>query len=65
VATVTRILALAPYAPVEARTAADRSRAHGHGVIERVFVGSTTQHVVRRTSCPVLVVRQRPNEGHG
>jgi len=34
--------------------------AHGHGVIERMFVGSTAQHVVRRANCPVLVVRQRP-----
>jgi nucleotide-binding universal stress UspA family protein len=39
--------------------------AHGHGVIERLFVGSTAQHVVRRAPCPVLVVRQRSNGGHG
>jgi len=38
--------------------------AHGHGVIEQMFVGSTAQHVVRRAACPVFVVRQRPNGGH-
>jgi nucleotide-binding universal stress UspA family protein len=32
--------------------------AHGHGVIEEMFVGSTAQHVVRRAACPVLVVRK-------
>jgi nucleotide-binding universal stress UspA family protein len=37
--------------------------AHGHGVIEQMFVGSTTQHVVRRATCPVLVVRQRLRKG--
>ena len=37
--------------------------AHGHGVIERLFVGSTAHHVVRRAACPVLVVRQHTNEG--
>jgi len=37
--------------------------AHGHGVIEEMFVGSTAQHVVRRAACPVLVVRQPENEG--
>ncbi len=37
--------------------------AHGHGVIEQMFVGSTAQHVVRRAGCPVLIVRQRPNGG--
>jgi nucleotide-binding universal stress UspA family protein len=38
--------------------------AHGHGVIEQLFVGSTAQHVVRRAPCPVLVVRQRSHGGH-
>jgi nucleotide-binding universal stress UspA family protein len=37
--------------------------AHGHGVIEQMFVGSTTQHVVRRAGCPVLIVRQRSSSG--
>ena len=30
---------------------------HGHGAIERFFLGSTTQHVVRQARCPVLAVR--------
>jgi nucleotide-binding universal stress UspA family protein len=38
--------------------------AHGHSVIEQMFVGSTAQHVVRRAGCPVLVVRQRSAGGH-
>jgi nucleotide-binding universal stress UspA family protein len=32
--------------------------AHGHGVIDRMFFGSTAQHVVRAAACPVLTVRQ-------
>jgi nucleotide-binding universal stress UspA family protein len=31
--------------------------AHGYGVLERVFFGSTAHHVVRRAECPVLAVR--------
>jgi nucleotide-binding universal stress UspA family protein len=31
--------------------------AHGVGVLERVFVGSTAQHIVRQAACPVLTVR--------
>ena len=31
--------------------------AHGYGVLERVFFGSTAHHVVRRATCPVLAVR--------
>ena len=38
--------------------------AHGHGVIEQLFVGSTAQHVVRRAPCPVLVVRQPVKQEH-
>ncbi len=30
---------------------------HGHGVAERLFFGSTAQHVVREATCPVLTVR--------
>jgi nucleotide-binding universal stress UspA family protein len=30
--------------------------AHGRGVVERMFVGSTAQHIVRRAVCPVLTV---------
>jgi nucleotide-binding universal stress UspA family protein len=31
--------------------------AHGHGVVDAMFVGSTAQHVVRAAGCPVLMVR--------
>lgn len=31
--------------------------AQGHGGVELMFYGSTTQHVVRRATCPVLTVR--------
>jgi len=34
---------------------------HGHGVLGRLFVGSTTLDVVRRAGCPVLTVRS-PND---
>jgi nucleotide-binding universal stress UspA family protein len=37
--------------------------AHGHGVIDQMFVGSTAQHLVRRAGCPVLIVRQRARQG--
>jgi nucleotide-binding universal stress UspA family protein len=30
---------------------------HGYGVIDRLFIGSTAQHVVRQAPCPVLTVR--------
>lgn len=30
---------------------------HGHGAIERFFLGSTAQHVARQAHCPVLAVR--------
>ena len=33
--------------------------AHGHGVVETMFVGSTAQHVVHAAACPVLMVRRR------
>jgi nucleotide-binding universal stress UspA family protein len=29
----------------------------GRGAIDRMFFGSTTQHVVRQATCPVLTVR--------
>lgn len=32
--------------------------AHSHGVLGRMFLGSTSNQVVRQASCPVLVVRQ-------
>lgn len=30
---------------------------HGRGVVDRLFFGSTTQHVVRQATCPVFTVR--------
>ena len=32
--------------------------AHSHPAVERILFGSTTNHVVRRVSCPVLTVRK-------
>ena len=32
--------------------------ASGHGAIERMFYGSTAQHVVRQAVCPVLTLRE-------
>jgi nucleotide-binding universal stress UspA family protein len=37
--------------------------AHGRGVVERMFVGSTAQHVVRHAACPVLTVRNSVGKG--
>jgi nucleotide-binding universal stress UspA family protein len=31
--------------------------AHGHNVLDRMFFGSTAQHVVRHAACPVLTIR--------
>lgn len=31
--------------------------AHGHGMLDRMFFGSTAQHVVRQAVCPVLTLR--------
>lgn len=31
--------------------------AHGRGIVEQAFVGSTAQHIVRQAVCPVLTVR--------
>jgi nucleotide-binding universal stress UspA family protein len=30
---------------------------HGHGFLSRVLIGSVSEHVVRHTTRPVLVVR--------
>ena len=30
---------------------------HGHGALDRLFFGSTTEHVVRAATCPVLTIR--------
>lgn len=39
---------------------------HGRGAIDRMFFGSTTQHLVRQAACPVLTVRtDQPAEGEG
>jgi nucleotide-binding universal stress UspA family protein len=32
--------------------------AHSHPALERIMFGSTTNHVVRRASCPVLTIRK-------
>lgn len=32
---------------------------HGRGAVERFFIGSVSDHVVRHAPCPVLVVRPR------
>jgi enoyl-CoA hydratase/carnithine racemase/nucleotide-binding universal stress UspA family protein len=34
----------------------------GHGLVDKLFVGSTTDQVVRRASCPVLAVRPLDQE---
>ena len=31
---------------------------HGRGAVDRLFFGSTTQHVVRQATCPVLTLRR-------
>ena len=31
---------------------------HGRGAADRLFFGSTTQHVVRQATCPVLTLRR-------
>ena len=31
---------------------------HGRGAIDRMLFGSTTQHLVRQASCPVLTLRK-------
>lgn len=38
---------------------------HGLGGIQHAFVGSTTERVVRRASCPVLTVRDRVRRKKG
>lgn len=36
---------------------------HGRTGLKHVFLGSVAEHVVQRAPCPVLVVRDRENEG--
>jgi nucleotide-binding universal stress UspA family protein len=49
------------------RVAAEKSAglivigAHGHGVLDRMFFGSTAQHVVRQAACAVLTLRAPEN----
>jgi nucleotide-binding universal stress UspA family protein len=33
---------------------------HGRGAIERILLGSVSEHIVRHAPCPVLVVRPEP-----
>jgi len=33
---------------------------HGRGAIERILLGSVSEHIVRHAPCPVLVVRPAP-----
>jgi nucleotide-binding universal stress UspA family protein len=57
-----------PVADTLTRTAHQRDAAalvvgsHGHGPIASVFVGSTTQGVLRSATVPVVVVRQAEDE---
>jgi nucleotide-binding universal stress UspA family protein len=37
--------------------------AHSHGALSEVLLGSTSRDVVRRTRCPVLVVREHEDDG--
>jgi universal stress protein A len=38
--------------------------AHARGPVERLFLGSTAQHLVRQAACPVLIVRNRDAKAH-
>lgn len=37
---------------------------HGRSGLSRLVLGSTSEHVVRAAPCPVLVVRDAPNDDH-
>jgi nucleotide-binding universal stress UspA family protein len=32
---------------------------HGRSALDRLVFGSTTEHIIRRATCPVLTVRER------
>jgi len=55
-------------ADVICKEAADRGAdvivvgTHGRTGVKRLFLGSVSEHVVRRAPCPVLVVRLEPND---
>lgn len=36
---------------------------HGRGAIERILLGSVSEHVVRHAPCPVLVIRPEAKKG--
>jgi nucleotide-binding universal stress UspA family protein len=57
-----RVEAGQPYREILRIAAADDAGlivvgAQGHGVLDRMFFGSTAHHVVRQASCPVLTLR--------
>jgi len=58
----TQVLAGRPYRQILDAAEAQRSELivmgiHGRGAVDLMLFGSTTQHVVRQASCPVLTVR--------
>lgn len=38
--------------------------AHGHGFLQRMLLGSTASRLLRKSRCPVLVVKQEPRHGY-
>jgi len=38
---------------------------HGHGALDLLLFGSTTHHVIRASTCPVLIVRQGASHAGG
>lgn len=38
--------------------------AHGRGFLQRMLLGSTTSRLLRKSSCPVLVVKQEPRHAY-
>ena len=61
----TRVASGKPYQEILRAALEERSDlivlgVHGHGAVDRMLFGSTTQAVVRQAACPVLSVRTRP-----